>query len=82
MDVFKVLVHNIACSGSVSCMGEVQLFTHAALSAVVGGPQKRGLSGGEKKRLSLGCELALQANIFLLDVSQEDGEYLYNVTDS
>ena len=36
-------------------------------NTIVGGPQHRGLSGGEKKRLSIACELALQANIFLLD---------------
>ena len=71
-------MHVYKCMTLCACVGEVkcQIIVHVV---VVGGPQHRGLSGGEKKRLSLACELALQANIFLLDVSQQfTVEYVTN----
>jgi ABC-type multidrug transport system ATPase subunit len=41
-----------------------------AADTVVGGPLRKGISGGEKRRLSIGCVLVTLPSVLILDVSQ------------
>jgi ABC-type uncharacterized transport system YnjBCD ATPase subunit len=40
-----------------------------AADTVVGGPLRKGISGGEKRRLSIGCVLVTLPSVLILDVS-------------
>lgn len=40
-----------------------------AAETVVGGPLRKGISGGEKRRLSIGCVLVTLPSVLILDVS-------------